>query len=62
MAKDRWGLEGSREVLLFSPQHVKAVPGHKTDICDAEWLVDLLEHGLLYSPNTLAALPPTTFS
>jgi transposase len=40
-------LEGSLEVLLVNPQHVKAVPGRKTDVKDAEWLADLLQHGLL---------------
>jgi len=40
-------LEGSFEVLLVNPQHVKAVPGRKTDVSDAEWLADLLRHGLL---------------
>jgi transposase len=40
-------LEGNLEVLLVNAQHVKAVPGRKTDINDAEWLADLLRHGLL---------------
>lgn len=40
-------LEGLFEVLLVNPQHVKAVPGRKTDVSDAEWLADLLRHGLL---------------
>jgi len=40
-------LEGSMEVLLVNTQHVKNVPGRKTDISDAEWLTDLLQHGLL---------------
>jgi transposase len=40
-------LESSLEVLLVNAQHVKAVPGRKTDINDAEWLADLLRHGLL---------------
>ena len=40
-------LEGSFEVLLVNPQHVKAVPGRKADVSDAEWLADLLRHGLL---------------
>jgi transposase len=35
------------EVLLVNAQHVKAVPGRKTDQKDAEWLADLLQHGLL---------------
>jgi transposase len=40
-------LEGDFEVLLVNPQHVKAVPGRKTDVKDAEWLAELLRHGLL---------------
>ncbi len=35
------------EILLVNAQHVKAVPGRKTDQKDAEWLADLLQHGLL---------------
>ena len=40
-------LEGQFELLPFCAQHIKAVPGRKTDIKDAEWLADLLQHGLL---------------
>jgi transposase len=40
-------LEGQFAVLLANAQHLKAVPGHKTDIKDAEWIADLLQHGLL---------------
>jgi transposase len=40
-------LEDSFEVLLVNAQHVKHVPGRKTDVCDAEWLAELLLHGLL---------------
>lgn len=40
-------LEGAFEVLVVNAQHRKAVPGHKTDIKDAEWIADLLQHGLL---------------
>jgi transposase len=40
-------LEGNFEVLLVNAQHVKAVPGRKTDVSDAEWLADLLRQGLL---------------
>src|SRR4051812_48837366 len=39
-------LEGcSLQLLLVNPQHVKALPGRKTDQKDAEWLADLLRHG-----------------
>lgn len=40
-------LEGLLEVSLVNAQHVKAVPGRKTDVRDCEWLADLLRHGLL---------------
>jgi transposase len=40
-------LEEGRTVLLVNPQHAKAVPGRTTDVKDAEWLADLLRHGLL---------------
>lgn len=40
-------LEANFEVLLVNAQHVKAVPGRKTDVQDAEWLAELLQHGLL---------------
>lgn len=35
------------ELLLVNAQHVKAVPGRKTDVADAAWLAKLLECGLL---------------
>jgi transposase len=40
-------LEGAFEVLLVNAAHVKHVPGRKTDIKDAQWLAELLQHGLL---------------
>ena len=40
-------LEGTFALLLVNPQHVKAVPGRKTDVKDAEWLADLWRHGLV---------------
>src|SRR5258706_12201067 len=40
-------LEEGRTITLVNPQHAKAVPGHKTDVKDSEWLADLLRHGLL---------------
>lgn len=35
------------EVLLVNAQHIKGVPGRKTDQKDSEWIADLLQHGLL---------------
>jgi transposase len=40
-------LEEGRSIILVNPQHMKAVPGRKTDVKDSEWLADLLRHGLL---------------
>ena len=39
--------EEGRTILLVNPQHMKAVPGRKTDVQDSEWIADLLRHGLL---------------
>jgi transposase len=39
--------DDQRTLLLVNPQHMRAVPGKKTDVKDAEWLADLLRHGLL---------------
>ncbi len=41
-------LEGQFEVLLVNAQHIKAVPGRKSDQKDCEWIADLLQHGLLH--------------
>lgn len=35
------------EVILVNAHHVKNVPGRKTDVKDAEWLAQLMQHGLL---------------
>jgi len=40
-------LEEGFEVVLVNAQHVKKVPGRKTDASDAEWLAELMLHGLL---------------
>jgi len=48
-------LEGHMEVLVVNAQHIKAVPGRKTDVRDAEWIADLLQHGLLRP----SFVPPT---
>ena len=40
-------MEGLFELVLVNAQHMKAVPGRKTDTKDAEWIADLLQHGLL---------------
>ena len=40
-------LEEELELLLVNAQHLKAVPGRKTDVKDAQWIAELLQHGLL---------------
>ena len=41
-------LEASElEAIVVNARHMKAVPGRKTDVKDAEWIADLLQHGLL---------------
>ncbi|MBK9715421.1 MAG: IS110 family transposase [Kouleothrix sp.] len=40
-------LEGLFSILVVNAQHLKAVPGRKTDVKDAVWIATLLRHGLL---------------
>jgi transposase len=35
------------DLKLVNAAHVKILPGRKTDVLDAEWIAELLEHGLL---------------
>jgi transposase len=42
-------LEGHFTIVLANAQHVKNVPGRKTDAKDSEWIAELLQHGLLRS-------------
>lgn len=43
-----YGLEGMFEELsVFNAQHVKNVPGRKTDLADATWLADVIAHGMV---------------
>ncbi len=35
------------ETIVVNAQHIKAVPGRKTDVKDAEWIADLVRHGLV---------------
>jgi transposase len=41
-------LEGQFQLILVNAQHVKNVPGRKTDVKDSEWIAELLQHGLLH--------------
>ena len=40
-------LEGYFVLIVGNAHHIKAVPGRKTDVKDAEWLADLVRHGLI---------------
>jgi len=44
-------LEGYFDLVVANARHIKAVPGRKTDVKDAEWIADLLRHGLLRSSD-----------
>lgn len=48
-------LEGSFDLILANAQHVRNVPGRKSDVNDATWLADLLAHGLVRG----SFVPPT---
>jgi transposase len=48
-------LEGRFELILANAQHIRNVPGRKTDVNDAMWIADLLAHGLIRS----SFVPPT---
>jgi transposase len=53
--KPVWNLlEDSFTLLLANAQHIKNVPGRKTDVLDCQWIAQLLRHGLLrasFVPN-----------
>src|SRR5262245_60182676 len=40
-------LEGGAHVTLVNAEHIKQVPGRKTDVKDCQWIAQLLQHGLL---------------
>jgi transposase len=49
-------LEGQCQIVLANAQHIKAVPGRKTDTKDCQWIAELLQHGLLrasYIPSVM---------
>src|SRR4029453_16259808 len=48
-------LEGQFEVVFVKAQHIKAVPGRKTNIKDCQWIAELLQHGLVRG----SFVPPT---
>jgi len=48
-------LEAVCALVLANPAHIKNVPGRKTDVKDAEWIAELLAHGLIEA----SFVPPT---
>jgi transposase len=48
-------LEPICALVLANPAHIKNVPGRKTDVKDAEWIAELLSHGLIEA----SFVPPT---
>lgn len=50
-------LEGHVQLIVGNAQHIKAVPGRKTDVKDSEWLADLARHGLIRA----SFVPPPEF-
>ena len=47
-------LEGHFELIVGNAHHIKNVPGRKTDVKDAEWIAQLVCHGLI----TKSFVPP----
>lgn len=55
--KPLWNLLEDRfQLMLVNAQHIKRVPGRKTDVTDCQWIAQLLEHGLL-SPSFVPPRP-----
>jgi transposase len=40
-------LDGRFSILVVNAEHIKTLAGRKTDVQDAEWIADLLRHGML---------------
>jgi transposase len=40
-------LEGDFDLIVGNARHIRNVPGRKTDVKDAEWIADLVRHGLI---------------
>jgi transposase len=45
--KPVWNILEGFTIILANAQHVKNVPGRKTDAKDSEWIAELVQHGLL---------------
>ena len=46
--------------MVVNAHHMKTVPGRKTDVKDAEWIADLLQHGLLITKEIGADIKVTS--
>jgi transposase len=58
-------LEDRFVVLVVNAAHIKAVPGRKTDVRDAEWIANLLRHGLLrpsFIPASSRIVPSVSYA
>src|SRR5438045_4898716 len=49
-------LEGHFVLIVGNARHIRNVPGRKTDVKDAEWIADLVRHGLI--ANSFVPPPP----
>src|SRR5260370_40588648 len=49
-------LEDGRTVILVNAQHMKAIPGRKTDMKESEWLADVMRHRLRHPPGSFHRL------
>lgn len=48
--KPIWNLlEGRFQLMLVNAQHIRRVPGRKTDVTDSQWIAELQQHGLMTS-------------
>ncbi len=54
-------LEGAFQIVVANAQHVKKVPGRKTDVKDAEWIADLVCCSRLNSRRTIQFRPGPQF-
>lgn len=49
-------LEGQFTLLVANAQQIRRMPGRKTDVMDADWVADLLRHGLI-APSFVPSRP-----
>ena len=51
-------LEGHFDLIVGNARHTRHVPGRKTDVKDAEWIADLVRHGLVPHARNSTPIPP----